>query len=84
MARDRFAQSRITAKFQVTIPREVRERLKLQVADAIEWNESEDGRIYVAPAANPILKLKGSIKVGRGDVRKDVAHGREAIAKRYR
>lgn len=49
MARDLSVQSRITAKYQVTIPRQVRERLTLQVADAIEWSESADGRIYVAP-----------------------------------
>lgn len=84
MARDLSAKSKITAKYQVTIPRNVRERLKLQVADAIEWSEAEDGRIYVAAAAAPILQLKGAITVGRGDIRRDVRAARTAIADKHR
>ena len=76
-------QSKITAKYQVTITREVRDRLKLKVADAIEWNEA-DGRIYVTAAEFPIAKFKGAIKVGRGEIGKDIEKARESMADRFR
>jgi AbrB family looped-hinge helix DNA binding protein len=77
-------QSRITAKYQVTIPKEVRERLKLQVADTIEWRVREDGRVYVTPAEAPIAEYKGAIRVGRGDIRKDIEKARDAMVDRHR
>ena len=75
-------KSRVTAKYQVTIPREVRELLKLHVADAIEWKSAEDGRIYVAPVEQPFLKLMGSIKTGPGDPVEDVKKARENRGRR--
>ena len=77
-------QSKITAKYQVTIPKEVRERLKLQVAAAIEWSSGEDGRIYVTAAATPIAEYKGAIRVGRGDIREDIERARDAMVDRFR
>jgi AbrB family looped-hinge helix DNA binding protein len=76
-------QSKITAKYQVTIPREVRDRLKLKVADAIVWNE-RDGNIYITAAEFPFAKYKGVIKVGRGDIGKDIEKARDAMADRLR
>ncbi len=39
-------QSLITSKYQITIPKSVREKLKLAVHDAIEW-KIEDDRVAV-------------------------------------
>ncbi len=75
-------QSKITAKYQVTVPKEVRERLKLEAADAIKWSSGEDGRIYVTTAEQPILKWAGSIRVGPGDVVEDVKQARRNIGLR--
>lgn len=84
MANEFVRQSKITAKYQVTIPREVRERLKLRVADAIAWKSAEDGRIYVAPVEQPFLKYEGLVKAGPGDAVEDVKEARRNIGRRHR
>jgi len=84
MPENLLKQSKITAKYQVTIPKEVRERLKLQAAAAIEWASGEDGRIYVTAAGAPIVEYKGAIKVGGGDIREDIEKARDAMARRSR
>ena len=84
MARNLSKQSKITAKYQITIPKEVRERLKLRVADAIQWQSGEDGRIYITAAEMPIAEFKGAIKVGRGEIAEDIETAREAMVERFR
>ncbi len=76
-------RSKITDKFQITIPRAVRERLKLTRHDAIEW-EFEDDRVVVKPSKRPLMDLMGSIKTGSGDVRKDRESARKNIAHKYK
>jgi AbrB family looped-hinge helix DNA binding protein len=76
-------KSKITAKYQVTIPRPVREKLKLHIADAIEW-KMEDDRVYVEPVRKPFLQYKGVIKVGPGDIADDILKARRARAQRFR
>jgi AbrB family looped-hinge helix DNA binding protein len=75
-------KSKITSKFQVTIPREIRQQLKLQVSDAIEWIV-EDNRIYVEPVNKPFLRYKGAIKTGPGDIAEDIQKARKERAGRY-
>ena len=84
MSETLLKQSKITAKYQVTIPKEVRDRLKLQSAAAIAWTRGEDGRIYVTAAETPIAHYKGAIQVGRGDNRQDIEKARDAMAHRRR
>ncbi len=74
-------RSKITDKFQITIPKQVRERLKLSRNDAIEW-EFEGGRVTVRPSKRPLMDLMGCIKTGPGDPDKDIESGRNAIAGR--
>ncbi|HOW81653.1 MAG TPA: AbrB/MazE/SpoVT family DNA-binding domain-containing protein [Spirochaetota bacterium] len=76
-------RSKITDKFQITIPKKVRERLKLTRHDAIEW-EFEDDRVVVRPSKRPFMDLMGSIKTGTGDVKKDIQSARKSIAGRYK
>ena len=76
-------ESRITSKFQVTIPRAIREQLKLKVADTIDW-QVEDGRVYVTPTEKPFLQYRGAIKTGPGEIEKDIRKARELRAARYR
>ncbi|MDP2973195.1 MAG: type II toxin-antitoxin system PrlF family antitoxin, partial [Deltaproteobacteria bacterium] len=47
-------QSVITSKFQTTIPKAVRENLKLSVQDALEW-KIERGKVIVYPAQKKFL-----------------------------
>ena len=74
-------QSKITAKYQITIPKEVRKRLKLQVADVIQWQSGEDGRIYVTAAQMPFLKYEGILDTGPGDPVEDVKQARRNIGR---
>jgi antitoxin PrlF len=71
--------STITSKFQVTIPRKVRESLRLRASDAIEWTLGR-GRVTIAPAAKPFLEFRNKIRVGRGSIKQDIAKARSHIA----
>jgi AbrB family looped-hinge helix DNA binding protein len=81
--KDTEMKSKITSKFQVTIPREIRALLKLRVSDSIAWS-IEDGKVLVEPVQKPFLKYRGIVKVGPGDGRGDVAEARAKRAQRYR
>jgi AbrB family looped-hinge helix DNA binding protein len=69
-------KSKITSKYQTTIPREIRDRLNLSVSDSIEWIIEKD-RILVEPANKPFLKYKGSIKIKSGNIREDILRSRK-------
>ncbi len=74
--------SKITAKYQITIPSAIRKRLKLSVADALEW-KVEDNRIYLVRASEPFLAFRGAIEVGPGDIVDDIETARQQRAKKY-
>jgi len=76
-------KSRITSKFQVTIPREIRAMLKLRVSDSIDWR-IVDSKVVVEPLKKPFLKYRAVVKVGVGDIRRDVTEARRRRAERYR
>lgn len=76
--------SKITAKHQITVPREVRDRLKLGPSDRIQWRCAEDGRIYVTIAEAPIAQYQGAVRVGIGDIQADIEAARDAAVDRYR
>jgi AbrB family looped-hinge helix DNA binding protein len=54
-------QSVITSKFQTTIPKAVRENLKLSVQDALEW-KIERGKVIVYPAQKKFLQHKNTVR----------------------
>ncbi len=64
-------QSVITSKFQTTIPKAVRENLKLSVQDALEW-KIERGKVIVYPAQKKFLQYKNTVKTGKGDISADI------------
>ena len=68
-------KSKITSKFQITIPREIRDRLNLSVSDSIEWI-IEKNRILVEPVDRPFLKYKGSTKIAAGNIKEDILKAR--------
>ncbi len=69
-------RSKITSKYQITIPREIRDRLHLSVSDSIEW-KIEKNRILVEPVNKPFLKYKGSIKIDSGNIKEDILKARK-------
>jgi AbrB family looped-hinge helix DNA binding protein len=75
-------KSTITAKFQTTIPKDVRERLKLSVHDAVDW-KIEEGKVVVYPVRKDFLQHRNRIKVGEGDIRADIEKARASRAERH-
>lgn len=76
-------ESVITSKFQTTIPKAVRENLKLRVSDAIEW-KIEKGRVIVTPVQKKFLQHKNTVNTGRGDIGKDIQYARKLRSEKYR
>jgi antitoxin PrlF len=51
----------VTNKGQITIPKEVREKLNLQTGDKLEFLVQEDGTAKVVPLTSSVTKLKGMV-----------------------
>ena len=76
-------QSVITSKYQTTIPKAVRDRLKLSVHDTLEW-KIEQGKIVVLPVQKEFLKHRNSIKIGPGKIEDDIKQARQCRLEKYR
>ncbi|TAL34028.1 MAG: AbrB/MazE/SpoVT family DNA-binding domain-containing protein [Spirochaetes bacterium] len=72
--------SKITDKFQITIPREIRELLKLSRNDSLEWKYKK-GVVTVSPAKKSFLAFEGTVKTGPGDIERDIENAKRARAK---
>lgn len=73
----------ITSKFQTTIPKSIRENLKLAVSDTLNW-EIEDGKILVIANKNNFLAYKNSIRTGPGDIQDDIELAKKLRMEKYR
>jgi len=73
--------SKITSKFQTTVPKEVRDNLSIDAHDSLEW-EIRDGLAIVRPATSRLFRWVGSVKVGPGSVVEDVKRARLLRGKR--
>ncbi len=51
----------LTSKGQITLPKKIREQLKLQPGDRVEFLVGTDGRITVWPVTSDVTILKGLI-----------------------
>ena len=76
-------QSVITSKFQTTIPKDVRERLKLSIHDTLEW-KIDRGKIVVLPVQKKFLEYRNKIKTGPGKIEKDIEQARKQRVEKYR
>ena len=75
--------SKITSKYQTTIPKKIRQRLKLKVSDNISW-EIEGDSILVKPAHNQFLVHYRAVKTGSGNTVEDVRKIRDTISGKYK
>lgn len=73
-------KSKITDKFQITIPKQIRELLKLERNDSLEWRIIEGGKVTVEAVSKPFLAYRGSVKIGPGNIRQDIEIARDAIS----
>ncbi len=76
----KMVQSKITAKYQTTVPKLVREGLGLGPSDYLQW-EVLDGEARVAPASNAFLEHRSTIQVGTGSVLDDIRSARRSRGK---
>jgi AbrB family looped-hinge helix DNA binding protein len=56
-----MARATITTKGQITIPKEVRERLGVEAGDRLEFVEQERGVYRVVAATRDVRNLKGMV-----------------------
>jgi AbrB family looped-hinge helix DNA binding protein len=75
--------SKITSKYQTTVPKRIRDKLKLHVADSLEW-KIEDDKVVVFPAGKKFLKYHSIIKVGTGNIKEDIEKARDSIIEKYK
>lgn len=71
-----MTESKITAKFQTTVPKEVRTKLDLRPGDTLRWEVAE-GNVRMMPARRGFLDRQGSIHVGPGSAVDDVHRARK-------
>ena len=71
--------SKISDKFQITIPREIRKVLGLSHGDSIEW-AIENDKITIKPVRKTFYQFKGSLKVGKGDIERDISQAKRILA----
>ena len=76
-------KSTVTSKFQTTIPKAIREELRLSVNDTLEW-EVEGGKVLVYPVQKNFLNFRNSILIGKGDINKDIDRGRALRAEKHK
>ena len=75
--------SKITSKYQITIPKRIRNKLKLRISDTIKW-KIENEKVVIELSNKPFLKHKARIDVGPGDTKEDIRKAREARANTYK
>lgn len=55
----------LTSKGQITIPKEIRARLRLQSGQRLDFQLLDSGQVVVKPLTNDIRRLKGSVQPAR-------------------
>ena len=67
--------TKISIKGQVTIPRELRERLSLQAGDKIAWSSLSNGTVVMRPKTRRLVDLVGMLtRPGQPGVTVDEMH----------
>lgn len=57
-----MAESTLTSKGQITIPKAVRERLRLEPGDKVYFDVRDDGSVSMVMRKHPIESLYGFLK----------------------
>ena len=80
--RKEMATSTLTSKGQITIPKEIRDHLKIRTGTRLEFRIASDGRVVMQPRSRDVRELKGIVRSSR---RKPVSveEMNEAIARGF-
>jgi antitoxin PrlF len=57
-----MAESTITTKGQCVVPKKIRDYMRLNPGDKIDFIIREDGEVYVRPVILDVRELKGQLK----------------------
>jgi len=80
-----MSSSTLTSKGQVTIPKEVRDRLGLRIGDRLEFRFDERGKLTVeAEAPNPLGSLPGLLHHLASEHPATIAEMKQAVQTRAR
>jgi len=55
----------LTSKGQITIPKEIRDRLRLQTGHRVEFEIDKNGKVFLVPRNRDIRSLKGIMRSKR-------------------
>jgi AbrB family looped-hinge helix DNA binding protein len=61
-----MSESTVTTKGQITIPKEVRDRLRLEEGDKVYFDITEDGSVRLSARNRPMEELFGALRGGSG------------------
>lgn len=75
-----MAKATLTSKGQLTLPKEIRDKLGVKTGDRVAFREQPDGSIVVEAETGDLLALRGSVKSRVRGVTVDAMN--EAIRKR--
>lgn len=75
-----MASATVTSKGQITIPVDVRQSLRIEAGDRVEFVEVEPGRFEIVPATRSVKELKGMF--GKASRSVSIEEMNRAIAKR--
>jgi antitoxin PrlF len=76
-----MATSTLTSKGQITIPKEIREHLKIHPGNRLEFRIASDGRVVMQSRSRDVRELKGIVRSSRRkpvsieEMNKAIAHG---------
>lgn len=51
----------LSSKGQITLPKDLRDRLNLRIGDKVEFLIQENGRVELLPVTSSVKHLKGSV-----------------------
>lgn len=57
-----MSEARLSAKGQITIPRDIRERLKLKLGDKVRFRITDNGQVVVEAAKYHVSELYGLLR----------------------
>jgi len=57
-----MSEARLSSKGQITVPRDIRERLKLKLGDKIQFRVADNGQVVVEAAKYHVGELYGLLR----------------------
>lgn len=56
-----MSEATVTSKGQITVPKDIRERLNLKTGDRVRFDVDEAGQVRMSPVTRDISALKGCL-----------------------